>query len=67
MIDAYGVVGRLCQLVQNAHASSGHSGGGEHGGAEILLTYGLRAREGEQDAARFNLFECFYVQLSVAL
>ena len=43
VVDAHGVVGRLGELVQDAHVALCHGCGGEHCGAEILLADNLRA------------------------
>ena len=67
MIDAYGVVGRLCQLMQDAHTASGHGGGCEYGCTEVFFADGLRAGESEEYAARFDLLESLDIEFSVAL
>ena len=67
MIDAYGVVGRLCQLMQDAHTASGHGCGCEYGCTEVFFADGLRAGESEEYAARFDLLESLDIEFSVAL
>ena len=41
VVDVYGVVGRLCELVQYAHAAAALRRGREHREAELLLAYSL--------------------------
>ena len=67
VINVDRMVSRLCQLVQDAYATSGLGGGAEHGQAEVLLAYHLRAGEGEQDTSRLDLFESDGVQFAVTL
>lgn len=67
MIDAYRVVGRLCQLVQDAYAAAGHGSGCEHGRAEVLFTDGLRARESEKNTSGLDFFESLDIEFAVAL
>ena len=55
MVYVDGMVGRLGELVQDAHAAPGLGGGGEYGQAELLAADGLRAGEGEDQAAGSHL------------
>ena len=41
VVDVHGVVGRLGELVQNAHVAFCHCGGSEHRCAEILFAHYL--------------------------
>ena len=41
VVDAYRVVGRLCQLVQYAHVAFCHGCGREYRCTEVLLAYNL--------------------------
>ena len=61
------VVCWLVELVQNAHISLCGSCCCEHGCAELVFVYSLRAAEGEEDAAWLNLLECFFVESGIAL
>lgn len=67
MVDADRVVGRLGELVQDAHAAARHGGCREDGRAEVLLADCLRAGEGEQDTSGFDFLECLDVELAIAL
>ena len=67
MVDVDGMVGRLVQLMEDAHLTMGLGGGGEDGVAEMLLRDHLRAGEGEEDAARGNLLKGLRVQAGITL
>lgn len=57
MVDAHGVVGGLCHLMEYAHLPAGLRCRCEHGKAELLPVDSLRAREGKQNAARSYFLE----------
>ena len=61
------MVGRLRELVEDAHLASGDGCGREDRRAEELLRNGLRAGEGEEDAARADLRQRAGVEALVAL
>ena len=67
MINIHRMVGRLRQLVQDAHATSGHGGSRKDSCAEIFLADSLRTGESEQDASRFDFLESFHIQFAIAL
>ncbi|MFO4765295.1 hypothetical protein RCK03_25060, partial [Salmonella enterica subsp. enterica serovar 1,4,[5],12:i:-] len=62
MIDVDGMVGRLMQLVKDAHLATCLSGSGEDGITEMILCYHLRTTEGKEDSAWLNLLESLVVQ-----
>ena len=66
MIDINRMVGRLVQLVEDAHRAACLGGRREDGIAEMVLGYYLRAGEREQDATRSYFVKCFCVQTSIA-
>ncbi len=41
VVDVHGMVGRLCELVEYAHAASCLCGGREHGEPELFAGHGL--------------------------
>ena len=61
------MVGRLVQLVENAHLTPCPGGSGEDGIAEMILGNHLRATERKEDAALLNLLESLVVQAGIAL
>ena len=65
MVDIDRMIARLGELVHDAYATSALGSGSEHGIAEILLAYHLRAGESEEDAARTYLLECLGIELGV--
>lgn len=67
MIDADGVVGRLVELMEDAHVATATGSGGEDGEAELLLIDGLRTAEGEEDAAGADTLEGDGVEARIAL
>lgn len=66
VVDIHGVVGGLMELVEDTHVAAALRGGGEDGEAELLLIHGLRATEGEDDAAGLYLLERNGVEPRVA-
>lgn len=67
MVYVDGMVGRLMQLMEDAHLTMGLGGSGEDGVAEMFLRHHLRAGEGEENAAGGNLFKGLRVESGVAL
>lgn len=67
MVDIDGVVGRLRKLTNDAHLTASYSRRGEDGRAEEVTAYGLRAREGEEDASGANLLHSAGINLLIAL
>lgn len=66
MKQAYGVVGRLAQVMQHRYLPTGFNG--RHNGiVEQFTVYNLRAREREQKAARCHPFQSLYVRAFVPL
>ena len=66
VVDVNGMVGRLVQLVQDAHRAASLSSSREYSIAEVVFCYHLRAGEGEQDSAWSNLLECFCIEAGIA-
>lgn len=66
MVDVDRMIGRLGELVHDAHTASALCSCCEDGIAEVLLAYYLGAGEGEEDAARTYLLECLGIELGVA-
>ena len=67
MIDVDGMVGRLVQLVQDAHLALGQGCCREDGITEMVLGDHLRAGECKEDAATLNLLEGLLVESGIAL
>ena len=66
MIDVDGMVGWLMQLMQDANLPLCHGCRREDCHSELVFVDGLRAAEGEEDAARLYHLECLAVELRVA-
>jgi hypothetical protein len=67
MIDIDGMIGRLMQLMQDAHLTLGKSCCREYSITEMVLRDHLRTREREENAALLNLLESFLIQTGIAL
>ena len=66
MIDIDGMVGRLVQLMQDAHLAAGLGSCREDSVAEIIFGNDLRTAEGEQDSTWLDAFEALNVKSGVA-
>ena len=67
MIDIDRMVGRLMQLVQDAHLSASLGSSGKDGIAEIILGYHLRATECKEDSALLDALQSLHVQTGISL
>ena len=67
MIDIDGMIGRLMQLMQDAHLTTCQGRSRKDSIAEMVFRNHLRARERKEDATLFNLLERLLVQSGVAL
>ena len=67
MVDIDWMVGRLGELVEDAHLTTRNSGCGKDGGAEQLLRYRLRAGESKEDTATLYLRQCSGIESLIAL
>lgn len=67
MVDIDGVVGRLMNLVEDADVATTLCGSSEDGQAELVFIHGLRATEGEENAAGLYLLEGDGIEARVAL
>ena len=65
MVNIHRMVARLGKLMEDAHTTSALGCCCKDGIAEVLLVHYLRAREGEEDTARLNLFECLGIELAI--
>ena len=66
MVDVDGMVGRLCELMQDAHLAAALCCCAEHSESELLLAHGLRAGEGEEHSPTLNLAESLGVETPIA-
>ena len=66
MIDIDGVIGRLMQLMQDAHLTLGKGCCREYRITEMVFRDHLRTRECEENAALLNLLESLLIQACVA-
>ena len=66
MVDINWVVGWLVQLMQDADFSLCHRSSSKDSHSELVFIDGLRATEGEEDAARLYHLESLGVELRVA-
>ena len=66
MVDVDGMVGRLCELMQDAHLAAALCCCAEHSEPELLLAHGLRAGEGEEHSPTLNLAESLGVETPIA-
>ena len=67
MIDVDGMVGRLMQLMEDAHTASCLGSSREDGITEMLLRDHLATAEREEDAAALNALEPLEIQASITL
>ncbi len=67
MIDIHRVVGRLGELVKDAHPATALGGCAENSKTELLFAHGLRARECEENAAGGYFVESLGVKPAVTL
>ena len=65
MINIYGVISRLSELMKYAHPAAGLRSGRKDGQTELLLADSLRAGEGEKYAAGGYLFKCGGVEPAI--
>ena len=65
MVDVDRMIGRLCQLVQDADFPSALCRRREHREPELLAADSLRARECKQDAAFGKFLHCLEVEFLV--
>ena len=67
MINIDRMVGRLMQLVQDAHLSSCLSCCSKHCVAELILRYHLRAAESKEDTTLLNTLQTLHIQAGITL
>ena len=67
MENVDGMVGRLVELMKDAHIAMGKGCGGEDGIAEIILGDHLRTRKREENATGSYFLESLHVKASVTL
>lgn len=67
MIDVDGVVGRLVQLMQDAHLALGQGSSREDGVAEMVLGNHLRTGERKEDATTLYLLKGLLVESRIPL
>ena len=67
MVDIDGMVGRLMQLVQDAHLATALRSGCEDSIPEVILRHHLRTAEGEQHASPTDAFKGFDIESCIAL
>ena len=67
MIDVDGMVGRLMQLMEDAHTTSGLGSCREDSITEMLLRDHLATTEREEDAATLDALEPFEIQACITL
>ena len=66
MVDVDGMVGRLRELMQDAHLAPRHGRRAEYRKAELLLRHRLRAGKREENASRTNLLKCLHIEFAIA-
>ena len=66
MVDVDGMVGRLRELMQNAHLAPRHGCRAEHCQTELLFRHRLRAGKREENASRTNLLKCLHIEFAIA-
>ena len=66
MIDIDGMIGRLMQLMQDAHFTLGKGCCRKYRITEMVFRDHLRTGEREENAALLNLFESLLIQACVA-
>lgn len=66
MINVYGVIGRLMELMEDSHPAARLRGSGEYGLTEVIFRHNLRATEGEEYSSMTNLLQPFDIQPSIA-
>ena len=67
MEDVDGVIGRLMELMEDAHIAMGKSGCREDSIAEIILGDHLRTREGEENTSWLDFLQRLHIQSCISL
>ena len=67
MIDVNGMIGRLMQLMQDAHLALGKGCCRKYSIAEMVFCYHLRTGEREQNTTLLYLLESLLIQTGIAL
>lgn len=67
MIDIDGMIGRLMNLMQDAHLAVGLDCSSKYRITEVLLRHNLRAAEREEDASRLDALQTLHIKARVAL